>query len=89
MATWAKGKNAKRICARCGLTCKYLEMKKELTGNYVCLECYDGKYQLLNHPLNKPAPFRPDAPLKDARPDIRPEVPVSLPYGNWDPLPWR
>lgn len=82
MAKWAKGKWARACCDRCGFAYPWKDMKKELSGLWVCEECYDGKYQLLNHPANKPAPFRPDAPLKRPRPDAEPETPPQLVSGT-------
>ena len=87
MSKWAKGGRALSCCQRCGWCEKYSTMKKELSGLIVCSTCYDGDYQLLNHPANFPAPFRPDAPLKNPRPDVRPDEPEQLPYGTWEYTP--
>lgn len=84
MATWVKAPRAYSICDRCGFAYKYSERHKELSGIFVCNECYDGDFQILNHPGNFPAPFRPDAPLKSPRPDVVMDTPVSLPYGTWE-----
>lgn len=84
MARFNPGKYAKAVCDRCGFTVPYTSLKKELSGIYVCEECYDGKWQLLNHPANKPAPFRPDAPLHHPRPDATPAEVSAISYIDYD-----
>lgn len=89
MTRWVKGKRALKTCSRCGFVYLNNQLKKELTGLLVCQECHDGKFQITNHPLNFPAPFRPDAPLKDPRPDARLDVPTSLAYNTYGDDPWQ
>jgi NAD-dependent SIR2 family protein deacetylase len=89
MAKWARGSRAKFVCQRCGQTAKHLDRKVELSGVHVCPECYDGDFQILNHPANFPAPIRPDAPLKNPFPEAPMDVPTSLGYNTWDVTPYR
>lgn len=70
MARWAKGTKSLAVCGRCGFTFKYTTMQKELSGLWVCHDCYDGEYQMLNHPQLRPPAPKPDAPLERPRPDV-------------------
>lgn len=66
-------------CDRCGFSYKRSEAKKELSGLYVCRDCYDGQYQLLNHPQNKPpTDLGPDSVLPWVRSEPPLDVPVQL-----------
>lgn len=77
------GKNAIFCCFRCGFTYPWLEAKTELTGNKVCEECYDGHYQLSNHPQGfPPEELGPDSVLEWTNPDAR--VTVAPPIISFD-----
>lgn len=79
---FCNGKYAKFVCSRCGFTNPYTTRKKEISGLIVCSECYDGKLQNINHPLNQPYPkFDPDSVLKSPRPDV--SVAVAIPVSSW------
>ena len=68
----SSGKNALFCCQRCGFAYKWQSAKTELSGLIVCAECYDGKYQLTNHPQNFPASeLGPDSVLEWTNPDAR------------------
>lgn len=56
------------ICDRCYFEYRRRYMRKEKTGMVVCEECYDGKYDLVSHPQNRPP--RPRAELRTV-PDAR------------------
>ena len=47
---FARGTYALGICDRCWFRCKYLEMRKELTGLKGCEECYEPKHPQLTPP---------------------------------------
>lgn len=81
MPRYSSGLHSRAICDRCGFGYKYQEMKKELSGIWVCSSCHDGSFQRLNHPQLKPAAFRPDAPLYHPRPDVTP-TPASVSTGG-------
>lgn len=54
------------VCDRCSFEYKRREMRKETTGWLVCHSCYDGAYDLKNHPQNRPArPRREPTPVPD------------------------
>lgn len=70
MTSYASGKYAWSICDTCGFRYPYLEMQKTSYDAVVCPDCYDGSYDLKNHPQNKSPPIVPDPMvLKDPRPD--------------------
>ncbi len=63
------------ICDRCGWKARRRNLRKEATGFVVCNSCYDGAYDLLRHPQNKPyRPRRELLPIPDGRPMDNPPV---------------
>lgn len=63
-------KNAWGICDICGFRYKYTELKKNSYGLLVCPEDYEGGYDLMNHPQNKPAPHRTEIEIiRNPRPE--------------------
>ena len=71
MANFASGKHSWAVCDRCGFRYEYLAMKRETNGLWVCETCYDGPYDIVNHPQNRPPPISPDPQgLERPRPDV-------------------
>ena len=66
----ATGKHAWFICEICGFRYKYLDRKKTSYGSIVCRDCFDGGYDIQNHPQNSPPPNTiDDENLKEASPE--------------------
>ena len=53
MGNFATGKHAIAICDRCGQQYKFLRLKQEWNGLYVCPECYEPKHPQLDPPHHK------------------------------------
>jgi len=62
--SFAVGKYSLAICDRCGQQYKYLELKKEWNGLFVCPSCYEPKHPQLDPPYH---PADPEA-IRDPRP---------------------
>lgn len=59
------------ICDRCSFKYRRRELRKESTGSVVCRSCYDGRYDLKQHPQNHaPHPRAEGRPVPDGRPDV-------------------
>lgn len=63
------------VCDRCSFEYKRRFLRKETTGFVVCRSCYDGKYDLRNHPQNRSARPRLESRMV---PDGR--APIDLSY---------
>lgn len=71
MPGFASDKNAWGICDTCGFRFKHRDLKKSSYNTLVCPECYDGGFDLRNHPQNKPPPSKSELEaIKDPRPDV-------------------
>lgn len=56
------------VCDRCSFEYRRKYMKKEATGFLTCETCYDGKFDRIRHPQNKPARPRAElVPIPDGR----------------------
>ena len=67
------------ICDRCSFKYRRRQMRKEATGFVVCQKCYDGKYDAVRHPQNRPfRPRRELLPIPDGRPQDIPPTPVLV-----------
>lgn len=56
------------VCDRCSFNYKRRALRKEATGFVVCHSCYDGKYDRIRHPQNKPPRMRLESrPVPDGR----------------------
>lgn len=59
------------ICDRCGWKKRRREVRREATGFLVCNACYDGAYDLVRHPQNRPFRVRRELlPVPDGRADV-------------------
>jgi hypothetical protein len=79
--TYASGKYARFVCDMCGFAYPYLDRQKTSYGTVVCPTCFDGDYDLKNHPQNKAPVISVDA---EALEDMRPEVVVCIDT-SWTP----
>jgi hypothetical protein len=69
--TFSSGKNAWGLCDQCGFRYKYLDLARSSYGTWVCPSCYDGQFDLKNHPQNGPFPVDSDNEgLEHPRPDV-------------------
>lgn len=72
------------LCDRCGFKYRRRQLKKETTGFVVCHACFDGAYDLRNHPQNKPPRWRRESiPVPDGRPDVNLIVFAGLEEGGF------
>ena len=66
-------KTAKKAKAMCD-TCSFVYDKKVMRLNsynmLICPQCFEGNYDLKNHPQNKSADVRDDTIVPNARPDV-------------------
>jgi hypothetical protein len=62
------------VCDRCGLDCRYAELRQEWSGVWVCPKCFESK-----HPALTPRKFPTGEPrpLLHARPPVRLVVDVD------------
>ncbi len=69
--SFARGDLAWYICDCCGFRYYYKDRKKTSYGTIVCDTCFDGEYDLKNHPQNFPPPISEDPQgLEEPRPDV-------------------
>ena len=69
--TFASGRHSIGICDQCGFKYPYLDLAKSSYNTWVCPACYDGQYDLKNHPQNGPFPITADHEgLEHPRPDV-------------------
>lgn len=68
------------ICDRCGFKYRRRQLRKEANNLVVCLSCYDGKYDSVRHPQNRPFKNRREMlPIPDGRPqDVVPVITIAL-----------
>ena len=65
----AKNKNAKAMCDECGFVYPLRVMRLSSYGTLRCPQCFDGRYDLKNHPQNRVPDTRDDPTIQNARPD--------------------
>lgn len=83
---FATGENSLFVCDVCGFTYPYTSRRKSSYGTIQCDDCYDGAYDLKNHPQNFGPPLSEDPQgLEDPRPEEVFETPTSL----WTPSTTR
>lgn len=64
--TFASGKNAIGMCARCGFVVKYTSLRKDgRTNLLVCGQCYD-----IDHPSERPINLADAQALRRPAPDL-------------------
>ena len=68
------------ICDMCGFRYSSDHKRKSSYGTIQCRVCFDGAYDLKNHPQNFPYPGPFDDPkmVEDPRPEAPTEVPVTI-----------
>jgi hypothetical protein len=76
---WAKGKKARSICDRSGFEHAYKDMVVEPgTGLLVYKRWSDGRWNLVDHPLNFPADASENIALKNPRSNTNEGSPAFL-----------
>jgi hypothetical protein len=65
----ATDKNAKAMCDECGFVYPLRVMRLSKYGTLRCPQCFDGRYDLKNHPQNRVPDTRDDPTIQNARPD--------------------
>jgi hypothetical protein len=65
----ATDRRAKAMCDSCGFVYPMRVMKLSSYDTVRCPQCFDGAYDLKNHPQNKPASLREDPAIQNARID--------------------
>ena len=68
----ATNRNAMAMCDCCGFVYPHRTMQLNSYDMLICPECFEGNYDLKNHPQNKSADVRDDTIVPNARPDIPP-----------------
>ena len=66
----ATNKRAKAMCDSCGFVYPHRVMKLNSYQMLICPECFEGNYDLKNHPQNKAPNVRDIPTIENARPDI-------------------
>ena len=61
---------AKAMCDSCSFVYDMRVMKLNSYEMLICPQCFEGNYDLKNHPQNKSADVRDDTIVPNARPDI-------------------
>ena len=65
----ATNKNAKAMCDECGFVYPLRVLRLSSYGTLRCPQCFDGRYDLKNHPQNRVPDTRDDPTIQNARPD--------------------
>lgn len=70
------------VCDRCSWAYPYESRKRETGGAIVCPDCFDGSYDIINHPQNRVMVEPEKAGLEDARPEV---VLATTEASAWSP----
>ena len=65
----ATNKNAKAMCDTCGFVYAQRVMRLSSYDTLQYPQCFDGRYDLKNHPQNRVPDTRDDPTIQNARPD--------------------
>ncbi len=65
----ASNKNAKAMCDSCSFVYPHRVMKLNSYGMLNCPTCFDGAFDLKNHPQNKVPNVRDNPAIQNPRPD--------------------
>ena len=77
----ATDRRAKAMCDSCGFVYPMRVMKLSSYDTVRCPQCFDGAYDLKNHPQNKAPNTRREMFIQNARPDPRTDI-----QSNWESL---
>ena len=66
----ATNRNAMAMCDQCSFVYPHRVMQLSSYDTLVCQTCFDGAFDLKNHPQNKSADVRDDTIVPNARPDV-------------------
>ncbi len=73
--SYARGKNSRAICERCGDEIPYVILKTEWTGARVCPDCFDYKHpQLTTHLIRDYQALKNPRKNADDREDAAPRI---------------
>ena len=65
----ASNKNALAMCDTCGFVYAQRVMRLSSYNTLQCPTCFDGQYDLKNHPQNRVPDVRDDPTIRNPRPD--------------------
>ena len=65
----ASNKNALAMCDTCGFVYPHRVMRLNSYHMITCPDCFEGQYDLENHPQNKVTDVRDNPAIRDPRPD--------------------
>ena len=65
----AKGIHAWGLCDQCGFRYRLSALKKTSYGTFACNVCYDGAFDIQNHPQNRIRSLGDDENLRDPSPE--------------------
>ena len=65
----ATNRNAMAMCDQCSFVYPHRVMQLSSYDTLVCQTCFDGAFDLKNHPQNKIPDVRDDITIKNPRPD--------------------
>ena len=65
----ASNKNALAMCDTCGFVYPHRVMRLNSYHMITCPDCFEGQYDLENHPQNKVPDVRDNPAIRDPRPD--------------------
>jgi len=63
-------RKAKAMCDSCSFVYDKKVMRLNSYDMLICPECFEGNYDLKNHPQNRSADVRDDTIVPNARPDV-------------------
>ena len=63
-------RKAKAMCDSCSFVYDKKVMRLNSYDMLICPQCFEGNYDLKNHPQNKSADVRDDTIVPNARPDV-------------------
>ena len=65
----ATNRNAMAMCDQCSFVYPHREMQLSSYDTVVCQECFDGNFDLKNHPQNRAPDVRDNPAIQNPRPD--------------------
>jgi len=65
----ATNRNAMAMCDQCSFVYPHREMQLSSYDTVVCQECFDGAFDLKNHPQNRAPDVRDNPAIQNPRPD--------------------
>ena len=69
----ATNRNAMAMCDQCSFVYPHRTMQLSSYNTLVCQTCFDGAYDLKNHPQNKTPDVRDNPAIRNPRPELNAE----------------